>query len=173
MFAMPSDLYPNASMFATAKSPNAQVIQESNPTSASTPLSKSSNLMSRSRGSSRPRSMRPGPEICVYPSSSSSSSVAKNPTWAICLPTYLPSKDCAKPPHHAAGYAADAAAAGLAALVHGDDVGEGVRAFLDGDGRDVVFVGVDGGDDLHDGRVEGRGGCLADFGAFCGVGGGC
>lgn len=51
-------------------------------------------------------------------------------------------------------------------LVDGDGVGEGV-GLGGGDGRDVVLEAVDGGDDLHDRREEGRLHGLADLGSFC------
>lgn len=51
-------------------------------------------------------------------------------------------------------------------LVDVDLVGERVR-LAGGDGRDVVLVRVDAGDDLHGRREEGLLHCLADFGALC------
>lgn len=59
-----------------------------------------------------------------------------------------------------------AAAEADVSLVYVDVVRKGVR-LGGGDGRDVFFVLINGGDDLHDGGEEGRLHCLADLGSFC------
>lgn len=56
----------------------------------------------------------------------------------------------------------------VVARIDDDLVGEGI-GFAGGDGRDVVFFAVDGGDDLHGGFEEHGFHGFVDFGAFCAI----